>query len=137
MTNGEKYRDEILKIVKTKEDFAVKDGKIEFCCNVRCNYCEFFDGDCTPGKIRWMYAEALPTLTRRERAFCEYVCSGYIARDMSGDLYWHSYKPEKFENFWSTPEDFDRVEYADFEFIKWEDEEPWSVKDLLRLEVEE
>ena len=84
-----------------------------------------------------MYAEALPTLTRRERAFCEYMCGGYIARDMSGDLCWYRYKPEKFENFWSTPEDFDQVEYADFAFIKWEDKEPWSVEDLLKLEVEE
>ncbi len=25
----------------------------------------------------------------------------------------------------------------DFEFIEWEDEEPWAVEDLLKLEVEE
>ena len=141
MTNFEKYKDTILEIVNMGADIAKKNGRIITCDRILCSECDFSalhsDGHCIANMFEWLYSDGSITLTKRERAFCEYMDGGYIARDMSGDLYWHNYKPEKFENFWSTPEDFDQIEHVDFDFIKWEDEEPWSVKHLLKLEVVE
>lgn len=59
----------------------------------------------------------------------------YIARDKNGELYGHDEMPSKYTNDWwdgstnhhSIPED-DNL----FKFIKWEDDEPAKIDDLLK-----
>lgn len=84
-----------------------------------------------------------PKLTKRERLFCELVEKGFMARDKDGVCFWYDSKPHKTdgEGIWSNDGDvllatkmtFD----IDFNFIQWEDDLPWAVEDLLKLEVEE
>lgn len=81
-----------------------------------------------------------PKLTKREKEFCEFMKCGWIARDESGSLYWFNSKPRKTGTCWDNI----HVEYfcmdllnTPFAFIQWEDDEPWDVSKLRKLEVEE
>lgn len=80
-----------------------------------------------------------PKLTKRERVFCEFVEKGYIARDENGNLIYYATKPEKgaYIHEWFSSGTFMRLKKEFFEFITWEDDKPWAVADLLKLEVEE
>ena len=148
MTNFEKYKDEIFEILSKEKNIAIKRGKIVPCKTTACAECGFNNNsspfiDCQKGLLRWLYTEEAPTLTNRERAFCEYVQTGYIARDSEGLLYHIDKRPVKGEEIWENPSIdteiicFLNITYADFDFIKWEDEEPWTVEDLLKLRAEE
>lgn len=106
MTNFEKYKDEILEMAREGHSLAKKAGKLTECSKIRCADCDFVH-NCRAKFIKWLYAEPAPTLTKRERTFCEIMGEGYIARDEDGTLF----------------------------ILKTE--EPWAVEDLLKLEVEE
>ena len=70
-------------------------------------------------------------LTNQEREFCKVIRHGYIARDQDGIVRWHDMQPIKFEKEWIKGMDTCRL-YGDvFNFVKWEDTEPWSVEELL------
>lgn len=106
MTNFEKYKDEILDLSR-----------------------------CRNALIKWLYAKAKPTLTAKERAFCEIVSEGCIARDKDGELYAYLGTPIKEEVQWSAEYDCLDLNNEYFSFITWEDEKPWSIEELLKLEV--
>lgn len=56
----------------------------------------------------------------------------YIARDQSRDLYIYSIKPNKGSKVWSATICKNIAFFASlFQFIKWEDEEPYSIKELI------
>lgn len=56
----------------------------------------------------------------------------WIARDMSENLYVHSHKPRKFNSFWDNLGDSDITVFNHlFQFVKWEDEEPYSIQELI------
>lgn len=86
-----------------------------------------------------------PKLTKKERLFCELMGRGYFARSAAGTLWWCEEKPEKDMTFnaWRCDDEnpsMPVVVWATktcFDFIQWEDSEPWAVEDLLKLEVEE
>ena len=98
-----------------------------------------------------------PILTRKERLLCELIETGYIARDEDGELWYFIAKPikdtERGRKAWDYPIDYEyyhscRLVFDDifetccndsinFSFITWNDEEPWAVKDLLKLKVED
>lgn len=91
-------------------------------------------------KIEDIVAQSQPKLTKRERAFCELIGDGYIARDGGENLFWYDEKPWKTGEVWNCTGEIITLEVFDeipFMFITWEDDEPWAVEDLLRLEVEE
>lgn len=141
MTNFEKYKDEILDITKTSWVKVTKDGKVT-ACSEKCGDCAFYYdnvGGCRNAFIKWLYAEAKPILTAKERAFCEIVGEGYISRDKDGELFYsQSDKPYKDDEIWVVDcNDYITLPGDLLEFITWEDEEPWAVKELLKLEVEE
>ena len=58
----------------------------------------------------------------------------WIARDIDGHLYIYASKPKKGLTIWVDTGlpmvSFDHL----FRFIKWEDEEPYSIKELLKGE---
>ena len=56
----------------------------------------------------------------------------YLARDKDGKLYAFRNKPEKEGAYWNTY-DNDKAERIDedFDFVAYEDEEPWSIAYLL------
>ena len=145
MTNFEYYKDEILKL-NDNRGFALVNGKPNGCTGTHCGNCEFGDASvCKNKALKWLYAEYIekPKLTKRERLFCELVNIGWIVRDITGSVYYYTFKPGKEERHWITGKPASGMRLndfrfqLDFNFIKWEDEEPWSVQDLLKLEVEE
>lgn len=156
MTNFEYYKEEILKLINNNEEFTFStNGKI-IPCRVdvslsECRSCVFYDCEsCHTELFRWLYAEhkEQPKLTKKERLFCELVERGWICSDKNGSLFLYSVKPQDKNNHeWKTPnycDTFDlnyrltrNVMGCTFSFITWDDAEPWSIEDLLKLEVEE
>lgn len=67
-----------------------------------------------------------------------YNCFKYIARDKNGQLFAYSIEPFKVSNSWLVPYGgLIRRLYSEehmFKFIKWEDEEPYLIEDLLKEE---
>lgn len=140
-TNFEVYKDKILEIANKDDDFGVVNGEVGSCVASKCEKCLFriCNGICsTVSKIQWLYAEHIeaPKLTKRERAFCEAVQTGWIARDMDDSVYWYAEFPGKEDNVWSA---FTYAKISsmglNFPFTKWEDAKPWDVEDLLKLDV--
>ena len=79
-----------------------------------------------------------PKLTKRERAFCEAVPAGWIARDRDRSLYWFPDDAvvQKTGTMWNA-ENYVCIVHFKLPFlcIKWEDEKPWAVEDLLKMGV--
>ena len=107
-------------------------------------------GECVLNTIEWLLAEHIeqPKLTKRERAFCEAVQTGWIARDENKTLWWYcdEHEPVKDDDYWKRESKYVKNvkgcneinnAWATFAFIKWEDEKPWAIEDLLKLDVME
>ena len=145
MTNFEFWKDEILRICrKNKSHPAIVNGKPVSCNQIQCNECDFNNVNCFSHSIEWLYKEHVEklNLTKRERAFCELIEKGWVGRDPDGSLHWYESKPEKFRERWVLNIGISsilnlKILNLDFEFIKWEDSEPWAISDLLKLEVME
>ena len=128
VTNFEFYKDEI-KAVEYRFGLNKK-GEIVHCERCECKDCILNTNDfCSVGRIKWLYEEhkEQPKLTKNARKLCEILRGGYVKRG-GGKLWWSEYK-----NIW-WPLITDVMEDCDLPFIK-EDEEIWSVEDLLKLEV--
>lgn len=102
MTNFKKNQDEILKMAQSDQDFAViKESQALANCSSTDCFDYLFTHDCSqPVKFRWLCDEIVepapaPTLTVKERGFCEIVEHGYIARDKDGSLYFYLIRPFK------------------------------------------
>lgn len=142
MTNFEKYREEILKISENGNSFAVpRQTRVPMeCIYVSCRDCLFDGRYCQSAKARWLYEEAVepaPTLTVKERAFCEVMECGCIARNKNGNLSFYIGYPHKSGCIWESIHNHVYINSDLFKFITWEDKKPWKVEDLLKLEVEE
>ena len=91
--------------------------------------------DYTCKELLWERKEK-PKLTEDEKAILRNVPKHYewIARDIDGRLYIYASKPKKGLTIWLDTGlpmiTFDHI----FEFIKWEDEEPYLIEDLLKGE---
>lgn len=97
--------------------------------------------ECVLHAIEWLLAEHIeqPKLTKRERAFCEALQTGWIARDENGKIHWYETEPHNDEEEWLCDghQFINFTQLRLFAFIEWGDEKPWAVEDLLKLEVEE
>lgn len=151
MKNREKFAKEILDIACKGEIIAVtKDNKVVCCNDINCEQCLFNKTDdcgCDyEATMRWAeseYVEKKPTITSREKNFLDALLSNfkYIARDKDNLLYIYYDKPIRGNKFWIsnyTYHDMPKYMYGDIlSFIKWEDEKPWSIEDLKKLEVKD
>lgn len=100
-------------------------------------------------RIRWGESEYVekPTITSKEKKFLDLLLAKwkYIARDADEKLYVFDLPPSKKRNSWCIEGVFicnyynisENLFGKMFDFIKWEDEEPWSIEDLKKLEVKE
>ncbi|WP_425755108.1 hypothetical protein ACPW7J_09560 [Ihubacter sp. rT4E-8] len=140
MLNKDKYEKEIIEIAINGDRLGVTEGKPVACESIVCENCDLIYDYCKEDIRRWANSEytETPKITRRERRFCEFVETGYIARDEHGGLFWFSEKPDKSKTFWCNNKERLNLSPLDiwFDFIKWEDYIPWKVEDLLKLEVE-
>lgn len=155
MKNREKFAKEILDIACSGRSIAVtKENKIAYCSNISCESC-MFDGcgkhigrsqACSDRLREWAESEYVekPTITSREKNFLDALLSNckYIARDSNNDLYIYYNKPRRnsMNESWITEDSnyfyVSRDMYGNmFNFIKWEDEAPWGIEDLKKLEV--
>lgn len=148
MKNWEKYEKQI-KENGLAHIAVTKNGKMKM-CNKECDDCIFNDNEnthCSDSFLDWLYEEATPWLTRQERDICEafdktfyFLSDLYIARNKNNELYIYCPKPIKYTTEWDNDDDLSCCEIGIrrelFQFITWEDEKPWSIADLLKLEVE-
>ena len=93
--------------------------------------------DYTLKELLWERKEKpQPKLTEDEKAILRNVPKKYkwIARDKNGLIFLFSKKPSKCDYSWIGYNDIAFPYYHLFQFIKWEDEEPYSIEDLLKGE---
>lgn len=150
MKNWEKYEEELRSVGTTSFGIARYDKKVLNCDDMYCSGC-IFDKDnlwgdsrlCGYDKMTWLFKEyepPKPKLTAQEKAFLDCFETNYacIARDMNGRLYCYSCTPIKDDAGWNQngSECFELQRHL-FKFILWDDEEPWSIEELMELDVEE
>ena len=147
MTNFEYYKEEIATILNNGHTPMLHNGIPGSCNECDCldnSICDLYDEtDCSAAFLKWLYAEHIekPKLTKKEKQFCELVETGWICRDALSNLWWFKERPEKSYPNWtiydkeSTCNDITHLS-CKFSFITWY-KEPWSVEELLKLEVEE
>lgn len=143
MTNFEYWKKELEELVSKEDYIAVMNGVPTGCLGGfprECRDCIFDEETCGEiSLLEWLLEEHIEKLklTKKERLFCELVETGWITRDKNGTIWWDGKRPTKRSLSWVGGGETLHVDaIAKFSFIKWEDEEPWSVEDLLKLEVE-
>ena len=150
MTNKEKYANEILNIACSRFGFAVskRTGKPCYCCDIDCkNQCLLYEEDdgvmfCLKNAVKWGNSEYTkqPTISKKEKMFLS--CVGgrakYLGRHYSGELYVSRQKPLLVNGIWdccATAKVPEEIFGNMFTFIR-NNEEPWSIAELLKLKVE-
>ena len=148
MKNKEKYAKEIVELACDGNRIAVvrQTGEFRSCYKTACIECLFHSSDreqCRERTREWAESEYIekPVISKRDRAFLDCIMGKYkyIARDKTGYLYAYREKPDKHDVFWSRSicEYFgfnNRIDVC-FPLVKWEDDEPWLIEDLKKLEV--
>ena len=152
MKNKEKYAKEIIEIACDGYSIAIdkKSGRIAPCEASYCANCLFCNFDCHEKTREWAESEYIekPVISKRDRAFLEYLNENmhYIARDLNGGLYVYIGKPHKLIDCWEVgclenikceADKSLRMLDVDLPMIKWEDDKPWLIEDLKKLEVVE
>ena len=108
------------------------------------NCCNIFDivkvyKDYTLKELIWERKET-PKLTEDEKAILRNLPKEYkwIARDKTSDIYLYEYKPKKYifgwvcNSVWTCHAGWTTLAFPHlFQFIKWEDDEPYSIEELL------
>lgn len=147
MKNKEKYAEEILDIACNGNSIAIirESGRIAQCYGTPCVECLFNGYKCKERVREWAESEYIekPVISKRDRAFLEYLGTviNYITRDMDGGLFIYISKPHKLIDCWeSSGCETDKSLKSfklDFPMVKWEDDKPWIIEDLKKLEVVE
>lgn len=147
MKNKEKYAEDIIDIACDGEDIAVdkRTGKVSSCNYISCSNCLFYKIGCLKGRKKWAESEYVekPVISKRDRAFLDYLGEEYkfIARDDSGELCTYLSAPIKRLDCacWDVDNGYKSLIglEIDFPMIKWEDDKPWIIEDLKKLEVVE
>lgn len=151
MKNKEKYAKEIVDAVTSGGygfGFNKYSGEIRRCNEVSCDECLFCEShgadECNKAKREWAESEYIekPVISKRDRAFLEYLDTiiHYVTRDLNDDLYIYISKPYKLIDCWESEREADkilRMFNIDLPMVKWEDNEPWLIEDLKKLEVVE
>ena len=153
MKNRQRFAKEILDIACKGKTIAVtKDNKVVCCDDINCEQCLFnktddYVGYCDDEKrMQWSESEYVqkPTITSREKNLLDALLPSckYIARDSNNELYIYNEKLTRSDCDWYSDDGIlcrisTRFFGNMFDFIKWEDEEPWSIEDLKKLEVKD
>lgn len=142
MLNAERYKNEILEKSNVVFDFSISKDRhtIEKCLGV-CDNCIFCNiGEhCSNVKVKWLLSEYKEhvKLTRFEQDILKYILEKtqyrFIVREKSDNIYIYKRKPKKGIGAWDSSTGMLNLNIFInlFPFIKWEDEEPTSIKDVL------
>lgn len=141
MKNKEKYYEDILKITIENGYWAVdkNTNKPRICRGSICDDC-LFKSNCNSESInQWLEAEYQEPihLTDDEKVILKNVDKNYrwIARDRSEELFAYADKPCKNDekNYWNCCKHVSLCVFSHlFQFIKWSDEEPYNIDELLK-----
>lgn len=149
MKNKEKFADKIIDFACTRDNIAVSiKGEVVGCSSLICENCKFGKKEeCETAIKEWLEKEYIepPMISKKDRAFLDYLKENnkYISRDKNGNLFVYETKPRKAGTNWIMKGSLvcDSCLYlnrhldAGFPMVKWEDEEPWKIEDLKKLEV--
>lgn len=150
MLNAEKYREEILeyydKILCTRFGVDKRTKKIIQCCSQECENCEFsvFEEKnkgtpCIKSTFKWLlseYKEPPVKLSKLEYDILKYLSDNtaylYIAREPNGNILVYRFEPTKGTHGWNSRGYTSLIVFNKlFLFIKQEDEDATSIKDVL------
>lgn len=160
MKNREKFAKEILDIACKGGGVAVtRDNKVVCCNDIDCESCIFDRCDKHIGRSQgcydrvreWAESEYIekPTLTNNERKFLEIIDPKfkYMVKNPDGWITFFENEPLKdtTHKYWSRSDNlylniflgtglFNNV---NFDMVQCEDEKPWLIEDLKKLEVKE
>lgn len=144
MLNAERFKEEINKY---NNEFGLADNIVD-CGTLGCRNCRFSRSNnsdgviimCSTRKVKWLLSEYREPVkvSGLEHELLKFwyesgCCYRYIARDSSGNLFLYVRRPTKKAEVWASIEwhkfisDFNDL----FKFVKWEDEEPTSIKEVL------
>lgn len=150
MKNKEKYAKEILEIACSGDVLAISKvtGKPISCKNTSCEDCECYNAFlvCEEEYLKdWAESEYIekPVISKRDKSFLDYLIEKYkfVARDENVELFVYKTQPEKLEEYWYLSHgrclSLNRYFNVDFPMVKWEDDKPWLIEDLKKLEVVE
>lgn len=148
MLNAEKYRNQILEILNTHNDFAITkaDKRIRACAGTNCSECllNVKGISCTVAMIKWLLSDECKEsikLSKLEYELLRHLYKKdyrYIVREKSERMFAYKGRPFKvFGHSWNMGHgeklvflnlyDFSYL----FQFVNWEDEQPTSIKDVL------
>lgn len=146
MKNKEKFAKEIVEIACNGDAIAISKttGKPNRCGNVGCEDCMRYTGrpGCAEKRLKeWAESEYIEKLaiSKKDRAFLEYLEGyKYISRNGDGKLYAYKSMPIKASDRWENGicRNLAVLDII-FPMVKWEDDEPWLIEDLKKLEVVE
>lgn len=147
MLNAEKFKDEILECI---DEYNSGRFSISKDCVPRFKYCEATyckdcmlseqEGYCSLKRTKWLLSEYKEPikLSRLEYEILKYLQkkkNAYISRSKNGELVVHRIKPISKENaYWKGMDiSYCLKTFEDdlFHFVKWEDEEPTLIKEVL------
>lgn len=131
MLNYEKYKEEILN-QKNKPALCYVYEKI-----LKMNCHDIGCVDCNNIALKFLFSEYKEPikLTHDEYVVLKNIDKKYqwIVRDKNNDIFVYKHKPKKsdiccwYSDNWVSFIEFNHL----FQFVKWEDEEPYNIKDLL------
>lgn len=118
-------------------------NEVADCCDAPCTACLFLKmDDCDKARREWAESEYIekPVISKKDRVFLDYFKNRYryIARNKDNALYVYIKKPNKCTNYWESTGEKNkdlRPFNIDFPMVKWEDDEPWLIEDLKKLEM--
>ena len=122
------------------EEFAKKipiDFKDLGCWTLKCEHI-----NCLNCRVNWLKSEHKeePKLSDVERVILENLNADYewIAKDKDGRIMIYTSKPTKDDKRWMEWLTFGECRFFSifphlFQFVKWEDTEPYNIKELLKV----
>ena len=150
MKNKEKFAMKIVEIICSGERIAVnKETARPVVCNVfECDKCMFYlENKCKSKLLKeWAESEYIekPVISKKDRVILDCIIGEfkYIARDRDNKLFLYEKEPYK-----NSDKSWVHIGVncfclnhrisVEFPMVKWEDEEPWLIEDLKKLEVVE
>lgn len=132
MTNKQWLIKEMQNMSDEKLDYIIKDcGLCEFVGGYSCN------GGCTFDVRKWLKSEHIK-LSDAERVILENTDEKrkWIARSELGSLQVFTNRPTKSYRMWNDKEGYDFLGPFNhlFQFITWNDSEPYNIEELLKGE---
>ena len=149
MLNAEKFKDELLEILSENRYIEVdkSNRKIRKCTGNNCPKCMFGitalgkgRDSCSIAAMLWLLSEYREPikLSKLEYDILKYLSDNtrhmYIARNKDGNLFLYDTEPvkNKVNDWWSGRNIHGMLAFNKlFQFVKWEDEKPTSIKDVL------